>query len=447
MNSLLALNSDTVPDGIRRPKARFVALLGADGISSVGNMITLVAVPWFVLQNTGSVSRTGIVTFFAALPLVIAGPVGGVFIDRLGTRLTSVIADALAGGCVAAIVVLHRAGRLHLWEIAVLVFLAGLMNVPAETSRLAVVPDAAAAAGISISRASSLRSGVAQTANLLGGPAAAAAITVFGSADALLVDAATFVISAVLICIAVPPKVTVTTTSSSLRGEFVVGVRFILHDHLLRAIGAMVVFMNFLDQAFFVVLVPVLARQLHYGPKGIGLMIGALGAGALTSTLLYTLIGDRLDRLHVLTLCLLVVGAPRYLVLSLSPPLVVAVAMMLLAGLSAGPINPILQTAMFRRIPTEMRGRVLGTFRSGAYAAIPLGGLVAGVAVSAIGLRRTLIAAAGMYVVATLTVTRPAWRGVNEAGAPDDAAPADSPPADAPFTRPPADLPPSADGR
>ena len=209
------------------------------------------------------------------------------------------------------------------------------------------------------------------------------------------------------------------TWGRTLRTEFVAGFNFIRQDSLLRAIIAMVMFMNFLDQAFFVVLVPLLVERLHYGTPGLGLIVGVFGLGALASTLLFSAYGERSNRLRLLMICLFVIGAPRYLLLAASPPLVVALIVMFVAGLSAGPINPILTTSMYRRIPAAMRGRVLGTFRAGAYGAIPLGGLVAGIAVTLIGLRPTLLIGAALYVVATLSVMRPAWHGVNELANPE----------------------------
>jgi len=417
---------------IRRQGALF-ALLAADGISALGNLVTVIAVPWFVLQTTGSATRTGIITFFAAVPVVLAGPLGGMVIDRLGTRMTSVFADILSGGCVASIAILHHFGVLRFWQIAALVFVAGLMNVPAETSRTAVVPEVAEASGTSLTRATSLLSGVTQTATLLGGPIAAGAIALFGPAQALFVDTATFVVSAILICISVPSHKTPVAARGTLRTEFVAGFNFIREDSLLRAILAMVMFMNFLDQAFFVVLVPLLVERLHYGTPGLGLIVGVFGLGALASTLLFSAYGERSNRLRLLMICLFVIGAPRYLLLAASPPLVVALIVMFVAGLSAGPINPILTTSMYRRIPATMRGRVLGTFRAGAYGAIPLGGLVAGIAVTLIGLRPTLLIGAGLYVVATLSVMRPAWHGVNELANPEPPIRSESDDADSPL--------------
>jgi MFS family permease len=54
-----------------------------------------------------------------------------------------------------------------------------------------------------------------------------------------------------------------------------------------------------------------------------------------------------------------------------------------LAGFAAGPINPLLFTVQTEIVPAELRGRVFGAIRAGAWAAIPLGILLGGLVVSA----------------------------------------------------------------
>src|SRR5919204_76672 len=92
----------------RRP---VYALLTAEGISQVGNMMTIVAGPWFVLQTTGSAAKTGLVG--AALALGLLAPVlGGPLVDRVGFRRGTVVADVLSAATVASIPALHLAGSL-----------------------------------------------------------------------------------------------------------------------------------------------------------------------------------------------------------------------------------------------------------------------------------------------------------------------------------------------
>jgi hypothetical protein len=71
-------------------------LLAANAISITGNRLTQIAIPWFVLQSTGSVGKTGLVGFFSLLPFVISSALGGVVVDRLGWRHARRCAGGLA---------------------------------------------------------------------------------------------------------------------------------------------------------------------------------------------------------------------------------------------------------------------------------------------------------------------------------------------------------------
>ena len=82
------------------------ALLAANGISTVGNMLTLLAIPWFVLQTTGSAAKTGLTGAFAVLPLALAAFFGGALVDRVGFKRLSVAADLASGLTVASIALL-----------------------------------------------------------------------------------------------------------------------------------------------------------------------------------------------------------------------------------------------------------------------------------------------------------------------------------------------------
>ena len=88
----------------RRP---LFTLYAADVISLSGNAVAQLAIPWFVLVTTGSAALTGLAVFFNFLPIVIAAFFGGVIVDRLGFRTTSVVADLASAGTVAAIPLLH----------------------------------------------------------------------------------------------------------------------------------------------------------------------------------------------------------------------------------------------------------------------------------------------------------------------------------------------------
>lgn len=118
--------------------------LAANAISMIGNNLTMVAVPWFVLETTGSAAKTGLVGFFTALPAVLAAFFGGTLVDRLGYKRMSIISDLASGLTVAMIPLLYLSIGLQFWQLLLLVFLSALLDAPGNTARQALLPDLAA---------------------------------------------------------------------------------------------------------------------------------------------------------------------------------------------------------------------------------------------------------------------------------------------------------------
>jgi MFS family permease len=68
-----------------------IALLLATAVSVTGSQLTLVALPWFILQMMGSAAQTGLAGSFMSLPQFLSGVLGGAFVDRMGYRLPALL--------------------------------------------------------------------------------------------------------------------------------------------------------------------------------------------------------------------------------------------------------------------------------------------------------------------------------------------------------------------
>ena len=187
-----------------RGRAPLFALFAANAVSLTGNVAALVAIPWFVLQTTGSATKTGITAFAGLLPVVLSGLFGGVLVDRLGYRRTSIVADVASALAVAAIPLLHSTVGLEFWQLVVLVFLGGLLDAPGGTARAALLPDVAAGAEWSFERATGATAVVERFARLAGAPLAGVLIAATGATNVLWIDAASFLVSAALVAVGVP---------------------------------------------------------------------------------------------------------------------------------------------------------------------------------------------------------------------------------------------------
>ena len=127
--------------------------------------------------------------------------------------------------------------------------------------------------------------------------------------------------------------------------------------------------------------------------------------------------------------CYIVCGVPRWIALALGWRLGVVVAVVLVAGLASGFLNPILGAIQFERIPEALMGRVSAMSLAASWSLMPLGGLVAGFAVGALGLVPALLAFGAAYFVTTMApLVSPSWRSIDGGPPPalDERAPSPS---------------------
>ena len=385
-------------EGSRRPLA---ALLTADAISLSGNAMGFVAIPWFVLETTGSAALTGLVAALTYAPTVLATFFGGAIVDRLGFRSTSVFADVLSGVTVAAIPLVHLTVGIELWQLLGLVFLGALFDAPGATARRSLLPDLVELSGARLERATGINGAIQRGSLLVGAPLAGVLVGVLGATNVLWLNAATFAVSAFLVARLVPPLAAHANTEEPGKhlSEILAGLRFVARDPLMRMLVLMVLITNFLDAPFMVVF-SVFALENFGSAVDLGLMLGVFGGAALLGSLAYSVVGHRLRRRPTFVFSFLLAALP-YLALALMPSLPVTLVLMAAWGLAAGPLNPVLATVAYERIPAHMRGRVLGATAAGAYLAIPAGAVLGGLVVEWIGVGATLAAIGVCYLVVT----------------------------------------------
>ena len=403
----------------RRP---LVALLVADAISLTGNAMGFVAIPWFVLETTGSATLTGVVAALTFAPTVLATFFGGAIVDRLGFRRTSVLADLASGLTVALIPLLHLTVGIELWQLFALVFLGALFDAPGATARRSLLPDLVALSGMRMERATGINGAIQRGSLLVGAPIAGLLVATIGATNVLWLNAASFAVSAFLVWRLVPALAAHPDTPEPGRylSELMTGVRYVGRDPLIRTIVLTVFLTNFLD-APFPVIFPVFAMEAFGSAVYLGAMLGVFGGCALLGSLAYGAVGHRFPRRQTFVFSFLLAALP-YLGLALLPSLPVTLVLMAVWGLASGPLNPVLQTVAYERVPHHMRGRVLGATIAGAYLAIPAGAVLGGIVVERFGVGATLFGIGVCYLAVTLTgVFNPTLRQMDPEPAPEPA--------------------------
>jgi MFS family permease len=393
---------------VRGRRVPLTGLLAAHAVSLTGNMITFIALPLYVLDTTGSPSLTGVAAFFAVLPVVVGGALGGVLVDRAGYRRTSIVTDLIGGATILAVPVLAATVGLPFWALMLLIFATGLFDTPGRSARSSLLPEIAESARVPLERAVGTFEALERGARLVGGPVAGLLVAALGPVNTLVVNAATFAVSALLVAWLVPKSADARdgsphTESTSYWNEFSEGLAFLWRQPLLRAITVLLVVTNFFDAAWTTVILPVFADRHLGGSVALGLLVAAMGGGALVGSLMFGVVGHRMPRRALFVVSFLLCGGPRMLVFAAEPPLWLCLLTVAVAGLAAGSINPIIGTVQLERTPPGMRARVFGCMGAGAWAAMPIGALVAGVVVEYLGLTPTLLVLGSAYVLVVLS--------------------------------------------
>jgi MFS family permease len=403
---------------VRSARTGLCALFIANTISFTGNTLAFIAIPWFVLQTTGSATQTGISAFFQMLPVVLAGFIGGNIVDRLGFKFTSVMADSASGVTIALIPLLYVTFGLEFWQLLVLVFVGNILDAPGNTARHALLPELARAGNVRLETVTTAAGIVERGARLIGAPLAGFLVVVVGASQVLWFDVMTFLISALLVGFFVP-KVHLEPDKEEKAGSFsrfTAGFRYIWREPLVRLIVVLIMVANFLDAAHNSVILPVYVSRYYNNPLNFGLIIAVMGGGAVAGALLFGVLGQKVSRRVIFMGGILIMGIAR-LAYVVVPPFWVLLLSAVITGLAAGPINPIMDAVLLARIPARLRGRVLGAIWAGVSVLAPLGVLSVGFILDRFDMRFIILGMGIIYIVATLlALFSPTSRDLNTKG-------------------------------
>jgi MFS family permease len=373
----------------------FAALVAANAVSSLGNVVAVVALPWFVLETTGSAARAGVVAFATTAPLAVGALLGGAVVDRVGVRRASALSDTGAAVAIAAIPALHVADSLSFPVLVASAFAAGAFEAPGRAARRAMLPDLAAAAGLRLERANSIATTSEHVGYVIGAPVAGALIAIAGAPAALWVDAASFAVSAVAVALAVP-----SLRPSLDRAPLGHAVRFVLATPLLRTFFAIWTAGAFLIGPLATVVLPVYAREELGGAGTLAACVTAYGLGGLAGTAAFGAVGERLPRRRFFVWTWLVYVALSGALITL-PPLLPALVVLAAIGFVVGAYDPFEATLHQELIPPELRARAFAVLTAAEMTALPLSLLLTGLLIDTAGLRAALVVfAAGNALLA-----------------------------------------------
>jgi MFS family permease len=375
-------------------------VLAATAFSVTANSIVAIAVPWLVLERTGSAALAGLAGAAAIAPIVVAAVFGGALIDRIGKRRTSMIADVLSASAVAALPIADATVGLGVGLVLALVAVGAVFDSPGAAAREALRPDVARVAGVPLARVNAWGE-VAENTGYLAGPALAGLLlVVVGGFGTVWAAVALFLLAVTVTAVLVPAHLSVRPEPEPYLRSVWAGVRFLLGDRTLRAITltAAVIWLFLLP--FETV---VLNAYLNESGQVVafGVILAAYAGGAIGGALAYGAIAHRVPTQLALVAALALAGLSLG-AFALLPSVPVMVALALAAGVVTGPINPLCAVIVQSRTPERFRGRVIGSYTALALGAGPLGLLAFGPLVDTYGPAAGFAAIGGGLVLAAV---------------------------------------------
>jgi MFS family permease len=357
----------------------FRLLFTANTISRIGNAFTSVALAFGILDATGSTQDIGIVLAFRLLAQVALVLVGGAWADRVSRRTMLVRTAVLSGLTQAGIAALFLTHSGALWSLSLLATVNGAAFAFSAPAAIGVIPQIVPAE--LLSSANALSSIVRSSANIGGAALAGVLVAAASPGWALAIDAASLVLSAVLIArmSTLPP----TGKAQGLWIELREGWREFTSRTWVWAIVVQFTLVNMAAVAGLDVYAPVIAKIDLGGPAAYGAMTAAIGVGGVIGGI--TMLRYKPTRPLVTATVAILVALTLFVLLAAGAPLWTVVSAGAVTGVGIEVFSVLWATALQQHIPAALLARVSAYDSLGSIAFTPIGLALAGPVSTALG--------------------------------------------------------------
>jgi len=379
----------------------FLRFWGGSSISTLGNQVTVIALPWLVLQLTNSPFQLGIVGALEFLPFLLFGLVVGVYADRWDRRTILLVADLVRFGMFASVPLAAFYHVLSLAQLYVVAFVAGTARVWFEVAHYSLVPALVRTARV-VEANSSLE--VTEGVSTLIGPSLGGLlIKVFGAANALFADAISFLLAAIA-WLSLGPRPPEALAEVGWRAQLIAGLRWVGHQRVILENTLSAVVLNIVYMGITSVFVFYAQHELHFDAARTGLALGLAGMGPIGFAALAPALRRRFKMGQLLLWELLVTG-PLLALLDVAPSLPAVPALLLVAlslGLAFGVgilSRILLRSYVQAAVPPPLLARVNASIRVVAWGGVPVGAFLGGTLTQIIGVRWVIALGSGLALL------------------------------------------------
>lgn len=334
-------------------------------VSLAGDWVLLVALPFFVYSLTGSTLATGAMFIAQTLPRLALGSLAGVFVDRWDRRATMMASDLLRAALLLPLLLVRSPDRA--WIVYVVAFAEASVSqffLPAEGALLPRLVGE----GDALLAANALNS-LSQNLTQLVGPALGGLLYgALGLTSVVAFDAASFLVSALLIALIATPRSATADTGGAQPAaglavwrEWREGLRLVRQDRILATLFLVIGTVMIGQGLIMVLLVAWVKGVLGGGSTEFGWLMSAQAVGSLLGGLVLGKVSRLLSPAKLIGLAGLLDGALLLAIFNI-PVLALDLVLIGLAGIPIVGLTVSLQTLLQNTTADAYRGRVFGAF-------------------------------------------------------------------------------------
>jgi MFS family permease len=386
-----------LPAAMRALRHRnFQLFFGGQLVSLIGTWMQSLAQAWLVYRLTGSAVQLGMVGFCGQIPVFLFAAVGGTVADRFNRHRIIVGTQISAMVLASILTVLTLTGHVQVWHVFILASLLGVVNAFDIPARQAFIVEMVGKEDLM--NAIAVNSSMFNGARILGPAVAGTLVAAIGEGWCFFANATSYlaVIAGLLLMKLVSHKAA--PPPGSTLGHYAEGFRYVAQTRPIRALLLLLGLVSLTGMPY-AVLMPIFAdRILHGGSQGLGVLMGAAGAGALLGAL--RLAVRREVRGLGRWVPLAAAGFGISLILfSLSRTFWLSAALLVPVGFAMmtqmASTNTLLQTL----VPDRLRGRVMAVYSMMFMGMAPFGALLAGLLADRLGAPGTVAAGGAVCLV------------------------------------------------
>lgn len=367
-------------------------------ISVMGTWLQLTAMPWLVYRTTNSPFLLGAIGFVSQIFILLLSPFAGAVADHYDKKKILILTQTLAMLQAFVLAWLALSGRIQVWHIFVLATFIGIVNAFDMPTRQSFVVQMVGKEDLM--NAIGLNSFIFNSGRMIGPAIAGFIIAWAGEGACFLFNGISFLaVIAALFFIRPRPLAANGQDGQDILDKFISGYRYVRGNKGISSF-LLLLAVTGLTSVFPMTLMPMIVKNIYnMDASGLGLFMGAAGAGALLGTFNVTAMRSARNIERTIfgssVVFALIIGTVT-LIKFIPLVLLLLVALGYFLVMQMALTNTYIQLA----VSDEMRGRVMGFFTTAFMGFAPLGSFFAGSLAHAAGVQVTMAAGGAVSLVA-----------------------------------------------